>query len=1135
MKTQTIAELARVLDVDERKVSRTARRVLGLTTATVRDPALALSRNQCRQIAQALGEPDPWAAAARPFALSSPGAARRPVLRRDPCARGELTFGSLPHGLWVHPDVPDGLGERTHLRQRLGIVLQHLAAHGRTTVVKGCRDAANRGWRRSPLGGSGGMQYYLWWTVQGSRPARGIEFAGRGGILVRAVRHHDDHETLDAGVLDDYLRFSQREIDDADLVGRPWTPVQLQFVKHEGPVRIVHGRPGSGKTTVLWKAIEARSGQRVLYLTWSRELTVAAAEHFRAFAPADVRVDARDFTTFLGEVCGADVDRRPLAESRAAFAAAIARLGRRQVGPWAGRDAALHAEVRAMLLGRAVPGAADCVPAGDLVRLSDAAYRERRADDDGVGRAAASALLKVAGAVEPAAFARVFPELAAAAAAIARLRDGDLPEGFAEFDRIVVDEAQDLTVLETAVVVELCLAIARRRGHAPWLLAAGDDGQTVRPSGFDWGPLNDLLAARLDAPRRFHLEDNLRCPSRIEAVIERASAWYVHLEKGRRPTKQRHRPGGRHADAHLLHVVVPGTPDAVALLERLDDVEGLVVVTVGAEVPPWMPERLRDMVLTPADTKGLEYQSVCVLEPGRALVRLEAATGPAATRTSRALREHEHRTAIDQLRVALSRATETLVFVDVAGDDAALDLSADLLGEAAPYDADDLVEHFGDDAPPEERVQARTNDARTLIDTTPRRAWQRACQAMRLLGDPHLPNGVADETVRRDVRTTLLATAARLLLDGVPAGVRRHEVLGMAGEAIAQAGASGAERPERALNELDAWTLARHTAPFALLDATLALESEGSWLRRALPPVAQRLRDAVETFADESAEAGAYAGDVEGWLELTGYAGDAAAKARALRCRAVDALTATGETAEAERVLLSVKPSDPARLGRLREAQGRPEDAAETFEQAGMAADALRNWRKAGRWEQAARLAQGQARTDLEWLVDLDDLIGRRPAEQRKRLTAGERERLARLLDSVERLPKGGKTTAPAAALPLIVLPAAGPGLPPGFTEVDGIPPVPEKPRTGRFFGRRVMDFQNWTLASNARWRLTDEQLAVMWQAEFPNSRSRYTLKSVRTVRNLFNQGRHNNDAPPAPVPAYAPGGSPVAFGAPYR
>ena len=231
--------------------------------------------------------------------------------------------------------------------------------------------------------------------MQGSAPARDITFPGRGGVLVRAVRHHDDHARLDAGALDDYLPFSQHEIEDADLVGRPWTADQLQFIRHEGPVRLVHGRPGSGKTTVLWKAVEARSGQRVLYPTWSRELTAAAEEHFRAFAPADVRVEARDFATFLGEVCGADVERRRLSESRALFAAATARLGRRQAGPWANRDAALHAEVRVMLLGLAVPGDTDSIPAGGLVRLSDATYRDRRAGDDGVGRPPASPAVEI--------------------------------------------------------------------------------------------------------------------------------------------------------------------------------------------------------------------------------------------------------------------------------------------------------------------------------------------------------------------------------------------------------------------------------------------------------------------------------------------------------------------------------------------------------------------------------------------------------------------------------------------------------------------------------------------------------------------------------------------------------------------
>ncbi len=135
--------------------------------------------------------------------------------------------------------------------------------------------------------------------------------------------------------------------------------------------------------------------------------------------------------------------------------------------------------------------------------------------------------------------------------------------------------------------------------------------------------------------------------------------------------------------------------------------------------------------------------------------------------------------------------------------------------------------------------------------------------------------------MRIEARTTLLATAARLLVDGVPAAVHRHEVVNMAGEAIVLLGAS--DRYAHALHALDAWTQAPQMAPFALLDATLALDSDGSWLRQALLPVAQRLRDAVETFASDTTAAAAYAGDVQGWLKLTGYAGDAAATARQWR------------------------------------------------------------------------------------------------------------------------------------------------------------------------------------------------------------------------------------------------------------
>ena len=960
-----------------------------------------------------------------------------------------LAYHGLRHGIWLHPEVSDHLRAWAHLYRRLGIVLQHLAAHGRTTVVKGCRDG-NRGWRRSPLGGANGMQYYLWWTPRGSRVADGLALPA-DAVLVRAVRHHDDHAPLEAGSLDDYLPLSAPDDLNDDIAGRPWTDAQIRFVEDERPVRLILGRPGSGKTTVLWKAVEARSGQRILYLTWSSALTNHAEERFASFAPADVEVVARDFATFVGEVCGTDVPRQALAASRNRFDGALTRLGRDMAGPWKNRRDALHAELRAIFFGRAIPGETGCVAERGIARLDDDAYRDLRGDHDGVGPKAARALLKVARFLPADGVRAVFPELVAATRAIGRLRDDELPEGFDDFDRVVVDELQDLTLLETAVVVELCRAIGRRQGRAPWLLLAGDAGQTVRPTGFDWGPLNDLLARRVGAPARFQLDEHLRCPSRIAEVVERASERYVDLEKNVRPTKQRRQAGGQHVDAHLVHVHVPDRSAAVALLERLDEADDVVVLSARNDSPSWVPEHLRDSVLTPAEAKGLEYQSVCLLDPGRLLSRLRSEEHEYLVDAE--LDQQARRTAIDHLRVTLSRATETLACIDVGATDEERALSLALLGDAAPYSPEDLLDHFANaEASPEERVQARTNDARLLIDSAPGRAWQRARQAFRLLGDPGLPNGVSDRAVRLDARTTLLATAARLLVDGPPDGVQRREVLRAALEAVAitddplpdesaptAARTGTGERPdanealgtesphpfllafeeEQTLRELAAWSVDRSALPLALLERACTLDRRqrpgGDWLRPALLPAAQALREGLNAGAADPESAAWFAEvEVEAWLELTGYTGDAPARARVLRAKAFDTLlkAAANEKGPARRkrlghveALLATIAPDPLRLGRLREVQARTEDAAAAYGRAGAHNDVLRVWRNAGAWERAVELAQGDIRADLDWLIELERLVDRRPAQQNKRLRNGERDRLEKLLDTVQKRP----------------------------------------------------------------------------------------------------------------------------------
>ena len=1075
---KTLQQLARILNLDTGEVSSLAEAVLKIDRKRARDRKLVLSIEQCEQLTGTIlraathaigttldGPPSP--AAGRKGRARPPDHDGRMVFRKDsPANPVDLTYPEMRHALEVHPDISERLRGWSHLYRRLGIVLQHLAAHGRSTVVKGCANE-NKGWHRSPLGGNNGMQYYLWWTPASSPRAQGLDLP-ENTIIVRDVRHHDDHSPLETGLLGDYLHLATPDELIEDIAGSPWTREQIGFVDDPTPVRVIIGRPGSGKTTVLWKAVEARTDERVLYLTWSTALTRHAEERFRSFAPVGVDIVARDFTTFLGELRGADVPRQTLGESRKKFRDALTRLSR-DAGPWARRPHALHAELRGFFFGRAAPGDTRDAGSSAIARLRDDTYAELRGDHEGVGEKAAKALLRVA---QPLLRDRdrvtdIFPELAAATEAVDRLRHDRIPEGFGSFDRIVVDEVQDLTILETAVVVELCRAIGRARRHSPWLLMAGDAGQTVRPTSFEWAPLNDLLSSRLRRPAEFHLEEHLRCPSRIAEVVDRASEHYTVVDKEVRPTKQHRQKSAEHVDAQLIHVHVPEAAEAVRLLEELDETEDVAVLSPSDDTPPWVPTELRPMVLTPAEAKGLEYQSVCVLDPGPVLSSLSP--GNRGYGMDAELDQPATRTTIDHLRVTLSRATETLVFIDVMGSEADLRLSGSLLGDPAPYSPEDLLDHLSHaDASPEERVLARTSDARGLIDAAPHRAWQRACQAVRLLGDKELPNGVADQAVRDDARRALLETAARLLVDGVPEGVQRNEITRMGYQAITRlepgpltASGTGEEQDERphqptlselepeagpappggeqprvltpmfqkqhaqALEELDCWTAnGGELPPFALLEAVRRLrtfQTDGeSWLQPALLSAAQTLRAGLTAGTADPDTAPLFArpdpGLVETWLEITGYAGDVRARAKALTAKAFDTVLSSGgghgepaaerrsRLRDAESLLDKIEP-DPVRLGRLRETQGRPWEAAEAYEDANRPKDVLRVLRNAGAWERAVELSEGEIRADLEWLLKLKTLVAERPPNQNRRLRNGERDRLEKLLDEIQKRP----------------------------------------------------------------------------------------------------------------------------------
>ena len=906
--------------------------------------------------------------------------------------------GSLPGKrgadgrLRLHLKLLEEIETRPRISKRLAVVAQQMAAMGRSTIVKGCSDQSNRGWRRTPLGGHHGMHYYLWWAPQGTRQTQRFKSLRRNSILLRAVRHHDDHRPLNAGRLMDYFTLDWNDLDgeSASCFETPWTDVQNLFLLEDKPVRLVYGYPGSGKTMALWRAVEARASSRTLYLSWSRALTQHARARFSAFGPPDSVVDARDFSTFLGELCREDVPRQSLAASRESFRNAFEwwKIAN-HLGPWKNQMDALQAELRAVLFGCAVPGMYECDD--DESRLSDATYLTGGVSD--IGMAAGTQVLKL---IRRSGWRRwygnVFPELAAARKALARLRGGSLPAGLSEFDRIVVDEVQDLTLLETAVIVQYCRLLAETRGHAPWLLMAFDNGQTVRPSGFHSGRLNKLLNDWLATPEEFNLEYNVRSPGPIAGVVERASVLYAVIRKGSRPVDQRSqlmdREGAARVDARLIYAEIKDRGEAGEFFAELNDVDDLAIVTPEGTVPDWVPRESRNAVLTPEEAKGLEYGSVCVLDLGPVLTRLRRSVD-----VQDPLEIHQRRTAIDRLRVALSRATENLILVDVAPDNRGRELCLELLGTAERFTASDLIELFQDaDAPPDERVLTRTQDSQALADVNLMRAWERALQALRLVGGVGTRVLVHDKAVQSEVLLTVLGVAARRLVeDDLDADMREQ----VAATATAVADAWGGAQQRIAVRQLASWTADPAGQPLDLLDAGLKLgESDRAWLEAALAPVRQRLRRAIRDCASDLDTARRFADDIEGSLKFAGFMGDADEEVERLRQVAVEALAKAKEFKVAAKVLARVKVPPPRQLAIVSEGLGRHAQAAAAFEEAGRPQDALRNWRLVGDFHRALPLAEGKTKLDLQWLISVELHMQVRPGELQNRLTKAERRRL---------------------------------------------------------------------------------------------------------------------------------------------
>ncbi|HUS08542.1 MAG TPA: hypothetical protein VMZ52_19715 [Bryobacteraceae bacterium] len=893
--------------------------------------------------------------------------------------------------------------------KRTALLMQKMAVDIARLHYKGT-SGINRGWRRSRLGGSSGSHFYAWWAPAGAAPLKpesSFEQAEGDAVFLRDIRHHDDHAHLAPGNLTtDYLPMSVPDMRGSEYAPEPWTPSQLRFARGRALARVLKGHPGSGKTTALLHAADAAQAERTLYLTFSLDLAALARDYFDRFCSNARTFTVMTYPEFLRELSGWRGSSNDPRAARVQFRRDLQNF-QRSLGPWSNHLDELYDEMHAHLVGAAVPEQSGRFPKAERMRLPDAAYRAQRTRYLGP---AAEVVIDTARRLERTAEApladRYFPELALAwraAQVVAQASAGGakIEPVFLSYGCIAVDEVQDLTPLEAFVVS----ALARRlnAGSRPTpLLVAGDEAQTVRATDFEWAWMNDMLHTSVGQPQEFKLSVNLRSPRRIADLVNRAWDFYDYLHKQDRPSGTGYAEIDDDSPDQVLYATLPSSGLSSLLLE-LSRREGLALIAFDKTN---LPAEALPFVLSPAEAKGLDFQSVCVVNGGSLLRRIVDQRTPAAAASL------AKRLAIDQLRVALSRPTERLLWLDASPDVETVKEVSRLLhppGEIAlpPITVEALLTCLDEEElEPEERIQRCQRDARQLVSVKPDLAWSRAHQAVTLLGLPGDVAAVTDRAARQTAHMTLAEVCFQLAFRKRPLSpeLGRPDLYQQAAHASQSGGKFLLANAMQAIGAAEEGHGAERLNKIATAIQLVgeAREELPAWLTLEITPHAKGWLDELDRNLE--------AGDnpllaqrlLPPFFDALGLP-DAQARKDRLAQRAVQILMKNRRYTQALAILESLPEARPKLVAECYEESGQFAKAAMVYLELDNREKALKCYRSVPDFAAAIELVRQMeghaARGSLEWLAELDALLARRPDNFNRTMTPPEKKLLESMLE----------------------------------------------------------------------------------------------------------------------------------------
>lgn len=643
-----------------------------------------------------------------------------------------------------------------------------LGMRGRTPSVKGTR-GLNARWRRTPVQGN---HYYMWWIPrsEGVIAENGAERIdsnhAANTILIHSIRHHDEtDQPLDVGSINDY-----EEIALAGLDPRYEEQFDLSRRLRSQPVSMatIKGLPGSGKTVsmlYLVKDLAQRPGiKNILYVTYSARLKRAARDFLLAQDDAiSQAVTIRTLNEIEHSLTNLHVATDPFTELRD-FARHVELQPAGSLGHWRKYPQTLYTEIRAHLLGKSFPPNYT-LPSGTLqellprgVNLDAAAYGALRNLDLPTATIAYSFADRLR-------TGRFFQDQRAAQWALALLQKERLPNWLVNLDALVVDEVQDLTLVQIALLGELVRAHLRRPGQSAFIFTvAGDESQIVQPSGFDWGVTKEVLGEQIGLwPDEFEFHYQRRSPRNLAQLIDNTWRLYGHLPKAQRPSARRQAfayddgPAGENEGYGRVLVCAPAPfKDKAgwdALLTELADKPGRIIidlseslrVTLGGALGNRLAGEHDEIIFLPREIKGLERATVLIY--GLNDVYAHALRLCNAHEDGNIAR-FEARRLFDEIRVALSRSTEKLVLLNEADAPVLAELGVHELPGVGALKWEALIDTLQmEDMSEIEVIEGYLDEVDDLFE---RGMWRQGCRRNRRAYD--LAVQVGDLALQREVQ-----------------------------------------------------------------------------------------------------------------------------------------------------------------------------------------------------------------------------------------------------------------------------------------------------------------------------------------------------------------------------------------------